>query len=117
MLSREAIRDEASFPLAQCFRSALEFLSANAGADDWLLPLECFDPHEPFFSTARFRDGLNTCYQGPTLDWPPYCRFNLTAPEAAELRANYFALVRMCDQYLGGCSTTPMPTTSGKTPR
>ena len=101
VLSREAIRDEAEFPLVQCFRSALDFLSVNKGADDWLLHLECFDPHEPFFSAARFRDGLDTGYQGPTLDWPPYGRFDLTAPEAAELRANYFALVRMCDEYLG----------------
>jgi hypothetical protein len=60
VLSRDAIREEADFPLVPCFCSALEFMSVNAGADDWLLHLECFDRHEPSFSAARFRGGLDT---------------------------------------------------------
>ncbi len=67
----------------------------------WFLQLECFDPHEPFFAAARFREGLETGYQGPVLDWPRYGRPSLDGLEARELRANYLALVRMCDLYLG----------------
>ncbi|CAA9348791.1 MAG: Putative sulfatase, partial [uncultured Microvirga sp.] len=101
VISREHITAEEQFPIVQCFRSALEFLDANRTADHWVLHLECFDPHEPFFAAERFRDGLETGYQGPVLDWLPYGRADLSRPEAEELRANYLALVRMCDDYLG----------------
>jgi arylsulfatase A-like enzyme len=100
-VSREAIRDEAQFPLALCAGSALEFLETNAGAHNWVLHLECFDPHEPFFAAERFRDGLPTNYRGPVLDWPRYGRADYAPDEEAELRANYLALVAMCDEYLG----------------
>lgn len=100
-VSREFIRDEPSFPLARCTEAALEFLAINGTADNWLLQLECFDPHEPFFAAARFRDGLPTNYRGPVLDWPRYGRPDYAPEEEAELRANYLALLAMCDAYLG----------------
>ncbi|GGH24199.1 sulfatase [Alsobacter metallidurans] len=101
VLSREAISGESDFPLVQCFEGALKFLERNKRDDDWILHLECFDPHEPFFAANRFRQGLPTGYQGPVLDWPPYGRMDLSGPEGDELRANYLALVKMCDEYLG----------------
>ena len=101
VLSREAIREEDGFPLVQCFASALRHLETNRASDDWILHLECFDPHEPFFAAERFRRGLESGYQGPILDWPPYGRMDLSGPEGDELRANYLALVAMCDAYLG----------------
>jgi arylsulfatase A-like enzyme len=101
VLSRDVISAEHQFPLVQCFDAALEFLGRNKDADDWVLHLECFDPHEPFFAANRFRDGLSSGYQGPVLDWPPYGRMDLSGPEGDELRANYGALLRMCDEYLG----------------
>ncbi|MBL6456341.1 sulfatase [Belnapia sp. T6] len=100
-VSREQMREEAQFPLALCTAAALEFLETNRGADNWLLQLECFDPHEPFFAAARFRDGLPTNYRGPVLDWPRYGQPGYAPEEEAELRANYLALLAMCDEYLG----------------
>ncbi len=100
-VSREYIQTEEQFPIAQCTAAALEFLETNRDADNWVLQLECFDPHEPFFAAARFRDGLPTGYQGPVLDWPLYGRADYLLQEQAELRANYLALVAMCDAYLG----------------
>lgn len=101
VLSREVIKDEADFPIARCFKEGLNFLDGNRSADNWILHLECFDPHEPFFAAPRFREGLSTMYQGPILDWLPYGRFDLSGDEGDELRANYLALVKMCDEYLG----------------
>jgi len=100
-VTRAEITEEAQFPLALCTAAALEFLDANREADNWLLQLECFDPHEPFFAAARFRDGLPTNYRGPVLDWPRYGQPGYAPEEEAELRANYLALVAMCDDYLG----------------
>src|SRR5690606_38492340 len=67
----------------------------------WLLHLECFDPHEPFFAPARFRERYPTGYTGPILDWPRYKRQEESGLEVQELRANYAALLSMCDFYLG----------------
>ena len=100
-VSRKQMRDEAAFPIALCTEAALEFLDTNRNADNWLLQIECFDPHEPFFSAARFREGLPTNYRGPVLDWPRYGQPGYAPEEEAELRANYLALLAMCDDYLG----------------
>jgi arylsulfatase A-like enzyme len=101
MVNREFIREEQDFPGAQCFASGIDFLRANCRADDWFLQVETFDPHEPFFAPARFRDKLPTAYRGPILDWPPYARLTQTPEECAELRANYLALLMFCDEQLG----------------
>ena len=100
-VNRSFIRREADFPGPQCFARAFEFLDNNIGADDWLLQLECFDPHEPFVAPARFRDRFPTDYDGPILDWPHYGRADHSADEIAEIRANYAALLTMCDEYFG----------------
>jgi arylsulfatase A-like enzyme len=100
-VSRMQMEAERDFPLVRCTEAALEFLDVNRDADNWLLHLECFDPHEPFFAAPRFRDGLPTNYRGPVLDWPRYGQPGYAQEEEAELRANYLALLAMCDDYLG----------------
>ena len=101
MVNREFIREEADFPLAQCIAHGIDFLDRNRLADNWLLQIECFDPHEPFFAPPRFREQYSSGYQGPILDWPRYDRLSENAAEIAELRANYAALTTMCDEYFG----------------
>ena len=101
LVNREFIRDEQDYPVAGCFRSAFEFLDRNREHDGWLLHLECFDPHEPFTAPAPYRERYPTDYRGPVLDWPLYARVRESPQEVAELRANYAALVTMCDAYLG----------------
>lgn len=101
MVNREWIRAEEDFPAVQCFARSFEFLDVNRSADQWLLQLETFDPHEPFFAPARFRQDYPTNYGGPILDWPRYRKVVEKPDEIAELRANYAALVAMCDHYLG----------------
>jgi arylsulfatase A-like enzyme len=49
----------------------------------------------------RFRRDYPTNYAGPILDWPRYREVEESPDEVAELRANYAALVAMCDHYLG----------------
>lgn len=100
-VNREFIREEKDFPAVQCFERAFEFLDNNRDADNWLLHLECFDPHEPFYTPKRFREGLKTNYDGPILDWPKYAPVTESEDEIAEIRANYAALVAMCDEYFG----------------
>lgn len=101
MINREFIGEEADFPLVKCIDHGLEFLEQNRDKDDWFLHLECFDPHEPFFAPPRFKPENASDYDGPVLDWPPYERVSESPAEITELRANYAALVTMCDEYFG----------------
>ena len=101
MVNREFMRKEEDFCCPRTFAAGFDFLDTNRGADNWLLHLECFDPHEPFYAPARFRERYPTGYKGPILDWPRYQRAVESPEEVAELRANYAALVGMCDEYFG----------------
>ena len=101
MVNREFMTCEQDHSLAGCFDRALSFIDTNRQADNWFLQLECFDPHEPFTAPERFRALYPTTYDGPILDWPRYERVSESDAEIAELRANYAALVTMCDWYLG----------------
>lgn len=100
-INREFIKEEKDFPAVQCFDRAFEFLDNNRGADNWMLHLECFDPHEPFYAPKRYREHLETNYDGPIIDWPKYAPVFETEEEISEIRANYAALVSMCDEYFG----------------
>ncbi|MCE2879077.1 MAG: sulfatase [Comamonadaceae bacterium] len=101
MVNREYMKNEADYCCPRTFKAGFDFLDANRDADNWLLHLECFDPHEPFSAPARFRERYPTGYTGPILDWPRYKRHEETALEVQELRANYAALLSMCDEYFG----------------
>jgi hypothetical protein len=95
------MKEEKDFCSVRCFEGGLDFLNLNRKADNWLLQIETFDPHEPFFAPSRFRDDYPTNYKGPIRDWPPYARVTEAPDECDELRANYCAIVALCDAQLG----------------
>lgn len=101
MANREMMASEADFSSVKCFDSGLTFLETNRDADDWLLQIETFDPHEPFHAPERLRAKFPTAYEGPIRDWPPYARVSEDEGEADEMRANYMALLAHCDEQLG----------------
>ena len=100
-INMEFMKTEDDFPTAKCFSRAFEFLNLNMESDDWFLQLECFDPHEPFTAPKRFNDAYKTGYEGKILDWPIYEKVSGSSAEIAQIRANYAALVAMCDEYFG----------------
>lgn len=101
MINHEFVKSEEDYSMVGCFNRTFDFLDINGGSDNWLVHLECFDPHEPFFAPERFRALYPSDYQGPILNWPRYQRVQETALEVEEIRANYAALVSMCDDYFG----------------
>lgn len=101
IVNREFIRQEAEFPSVRVFDAGLDFLDRNRGADGWLLQIETFDPHEPFYAPARFKEAFRTGWNGPVRDWPRYGRVDELPEECEELRANYYATVALCDDLLG----------------
>jgi arylsulfatase A-like enzyme len=101
IVNREFIREESEFPSVQVFNHGFEFLERNRTADNWLLQIETFDPHEPFYAPARFKKPFETGWNGPIRDWPRYGRVDELPAECEELRANYYAVVALCDDLLG----------------
>ena len=100
MINREELRSEEDFPGPRCFASAFDFLDRNRQADDWLLMLECFDPHEPLHAPDRFQNAYVETTRR-ILDWPHYERVLDSPEDIKTIRANYAALVAMCDDYFG----------------
>jgi len=78
-----------------------QFLRANAHQDNWLLHLETFDPHEPYFTYEEYHRLYPHSYRGPLFDWPDYAQVSETPEQVQHLRYQYAALVSMCDHSLG----------------
>ena len=100
-VNREYLEARGDFPLTQCFASGDEFLRNHGRSDNWLLHLECFDPHEPFFAPERFLRDHPDALGGKIFDWPSYGRADIDPALLKQLRANYHALVGACDHHLG----------------
>ena len=100
-INRSYFTPEERQPLAQVFSLAHEFLECNRDADNWMLQIEPFDPHEPFFSQPEYQALYPDDYKGPRFDWPPYDRVSEPLGAAAHCRNQYGALLTMCDTYLG----------------
>lgn len=101
LVNRDELKTEADWPLVQTFDDALDFLDRNKGADNWLLNIECFDPHEPFTAPPRFKAMCGTEHDGVVRDWPVYGRVGEDAAAVEEIRGNYNALLAACDAHLG----------------
>jgi arylsulfatase A-like enzyme len=101
IVNREFIKDERDFPSVRCFAAGFEFLDRNRDVNEWLLQIETFDPHEPFTAPERFRQVFRTGWNGPIRDWPRYGRVDELPEECEELRANYYAVVSLCDALIG----------------
>ena len=100
-VNRQYMTEEADHPQTRVFDAGAEFIRTNKDDDRWLLFLDVFDPHEPFFTPERYKHAYPDDYAGPFFDWPRYKR--LTEPQAAveHVRLEYAALVTMCDASLG----------------
>lgn len=83
------------------FNAGLEFVQTNAGADNWFLQLECFDPHEPFFTYDEYRKLYPSKYEGRHVDWPMVGTANQDEDYVAYVQNQYKALVSMADKNLG----------------
>lgn len=103
-VNRAKMSVEENQPQARTFKDGLKFIERNAAQDRWMLHIETFDPHEPFYTMERYKQiyaDLDATYDGPFFDWPMYARVDASQAEARHLRLQYAALVSMCDEYLG----------------
>ncbi|MHA7268349.1 sulfatase [Arthrobacter sp. HLT1-20] len=100
-INRQYLQNEADHPQTRTFDAGLEFMETNRDADNWFLQIECFDPHEPFFSYDDYRKLYADDYEGVHFDWPSYRRVTEEPEEVQHAKNEYMALLSMCDASLG----------------
>lgn len=102
-INRTYLEDEQDHPQSLTFQAGLEFIDTNAGADNWMLQLETFDPHEPFFSYDHYHRLYpdSPLGNGEDFDWPPYARVTESEATVENAKLRYLALLSMCDANLG----------------
>lgn len=100
-INREYLRGFDNHPQKKTLDLGLQFIDKNKDADNWMLQIETFDPHEPFFAPDEFRDMYPDGYQGPHFDWPNYQPVTETPEQVRHVRKEYCALLTMCDYSLG----------------
>jgi arylsulfatase A-like enzyme len=102
-INRTYLENEQDHPQTLTFDAGLEFIETNAGADNWMLQLETFDPHEPFFSYDQYHRLYpeSPLGNGEDFDWPPYARVTESESTVENAKLRYLALLSMCDANLG----------------
>jgi hypothetical protein len=83
--------------------AGMEFLEHNVDQDDWMVQIELFDPHEPFFVPQAYQKLYADKGKDPnsTLDWPDYAKVVEQKEVVKQVRLQYASLVSMCDHSLG----------------
>lgn len=102
-INRGYLATEAEHPQTRTFDAGLHFIDTNADQDDWMVQIETFDPHEPFFSYEQYHrlyEEVATS-SGMEFDWPDYVPVTQSEADLAHLRNRYLALLSMCDHSLG----------------
>lgn len=100
-VNRKYMQREEDLPQRKTVEMGLEFMRTNRDEDNWMLHIETFDPHEPFYTLQRYKDLYPHEYDGPLFDWPPYARVTEPRNMVDHCRLEYAALVTMCDTHLG----------------
>jgi len=100
-INRSYMPTEAEHSQTLTVDAGLEFIGTNAQADRWMVQIELFDPHEPFFTHQAYKDLYPHDYDGPAFDWPGYQKVTEPEGQVEHARLEYAALVSMCDRSLG----------------
>lgn len=100
--NRELLRQEADYPSVKVMTKAAGWLEENHQADNFMLWVEAFDPHEPYDVPKKYLELYENDYQGPDYNHPDYQPNIFSEEETVHLRNCYKALLTMTDEYLGG---------------
>lgn len=100
-VNRSYMPTESEHSQTRTVDAGLHFVETNAATDDWMVQIELFDPHEPFFTHQPYKDLYPHEYDGPEFDWPGYQKVTQPEAQVEHARREYAALVSMCDRSLG----------------
>jgi arylsulfatase A-like enzyme len=99
--NRSAFRREEDYPSQQTFAGAIDWVRANAAADNWFLMIEAFDPHEPFDVPQEYLDLYGDDWEGPEYMWPNYAPTDDSPEALRHIRRRYAACLTMLDRWFG----------------
>lgn len=100
-VNRAAMPTEAEHCQTLCYDAGIRFIEENREADNWFLNIECFDPHEPFFTYEQYREQYPGKYRGRHVDWPQPGTADQDEDYIAYVQNQYNALVTQIDGNLG----------------
>ncbi|ASZ09389.1 sulfatase [Mesoplasma chauliocola] len=95
--------DESEFSTVKTINAGVEFIRKYNKKDNWLLQIECFDPHEPFYVPEKYRK----IYESVQIDNLPYfpkytaVKTDEERSQISQMRKEYAALISMVDNHLG----------------
>lgn len=101
LINRTYMPTEAEHSQTKTVDAGMHFIDTNHEADKWMLQIELFDPHEPFFTHSAYKAMYPHQYDGPEFDWPGYQKVTESQDQVEHARYEYAALVSMCDKSLG----------------
>ncbi|WP_235835627.1 MULTISPECIES: sulfatase [Arthrobacter] len=101
LINRSYMPTEAEHSQTRTVDAGIHFIDTNQASDQWMLQIELFDPHEPFFTHDAYKAMYPHDYDGPEFDWPGYQRVTEPESQVEHARYEYAALVSMCDKSLG----------------
>ena len=99
--NRSYIDREERMPQNVTFQAGLDFIRTCHEEDGWFLQIEAFDPHEPFFTQPKRKIPFADSIKEELGDWPPYYFVTEGEDAVRHFRAEYAALITMCDDNLG----------------
>lgn len=99
--NRTRFEREEDYSGPRTIQAACGWLDDNRDSDNWMLMVECFDPHEPFDCPQHYLDLYKDAYTGPRYDWPKYGEVEAPDDAMVHIRNRYASLVTMMDHWLG----------------
>lgn len=101
--NRGRFRTEYEYPSVKTLWNASQWLEDNHEADNFLLWVEAFDPHEPYDAPRHYLDlyEKDGDYDGPDWTHPSYDYNEFDEAETAHLRRRCKAVMTMLDRHLG----------------
>ncbi|MCG8500017.1 MAG: sulfatase [Firmicutes bacterium] len=100
-LNRTKFLAEADYPTPKTLQAAAHWLEENKEADNYLLWVEVFDPHEPFDTPDDYLAPYEDHYDGPLYNWPKYAPVKEPEEAVTHIRNRYAATLTMTDKWLG----------------
>ena len=99
--NQKKLQTEADYPSVQTLAKATAWLKENQAADNFMLWVETFDPHEPFEVPRHYIDLYHENYDGQDVYWPVYDHNIFTPEETEHLNIRYKAKLTMTDRHIG----------------
>jgi len=99
--NRARFTSEERYSTPAAFAGAVEWLKSNEGADDYMLWVEVFDPHEPFDCPRSYVESYGDDWTGPLYFWSAYRQVDPDCDATKHLTRQYAGVVTMLDAWFG----------------